>query len=146
MARKEREKAMAITKLKRKNQKKTQIYYQVDVYVRGVKIHSKLFEKRLDAEIWHEKVKSEYIEARQTGPKIDEEMTFGDCIKSYLQDNEGFLKQRKPSQQSMQARLCHFTDSPISSTKMVEFCGETVDEWFDWILKQPTAKNPGLKS
>jgi integrase len=48
-------------------------------------------------------------------------------------------------QQSMEARMEHFTKAPVINTQMRDFGAQTVDLWLSWILTQPTAKNPGRK-
>lgn len=48
--------------------------------------------------------------------------------------------------QSRIVRFRYFYESPIAKSKMCDFSAQTVDAWLDWMLKHPTAQNPGRKS
>lgn len=132
---------MAVTR--RKARRKP---YKADVFVSGVRIKSQSFETAAEAHAWHDEFKASYLEGRSPGRLTESNMTFGDCIAAYMEHPEGFLKLRRSSRQSMEARLPHFRGSPIVTECMSDFSDKTVDRWLDWILRQPTAKNPGRKS
>lgn len=133
---------MAVVKRKgRKNQ------YKAEIYIKGLMIKSKSFATAAEAHAWHDTYKDSFESGHlKNTVSSSRDITFGECIESYLKDQEGFLRLRKSSQQSMQARMAHFTESPIVSEKMSDFSDRSIDEWLDWILEQPTAKNPGRKS
>jgi integrase len=139
---------MAVTKLVRKNRdgKKT-TFYLADIYVRGVKVATKTFETRGHAEAWHDDTKAGWSDGRSKAKlQMKREQTFGDALEAYQSDAEGLLKQRLASQQSMMARMDHFAKSPLVTVVMSDFTAASVDAWLDWLLEQPTAKNPGRKS
>ncbi len=148
MARKKGKEAMAITKLARKNKHGKKVtYYLADIYVRGVKVASKSFETRSHAEAWHDDARNSWSEGRNKSKlQQTKAFTFGDALDAYQKDSEGLLKQRLASQQSMMARMEHFLESPLLTVPMSDFTAGSIDAWFDWILDQPTAKNPGRKS
>lgn len=110
---------MAVTKLNRKNKngKKT-IRFLADVYVCGVKMTTRTFETRAEAEVWHDAEKKRLTSGGNIQSDRDVEFTFGDCVHAYLNDDEGLLKNRKASRQSMMARMTYFTDCPVVNVQM----------------------------
>lgn len=138
---------MAVTKLARKNKDGKKVtFYLADIYVRGIKVATRTFDTRGQAEVWHDETKNGWAEGQGKAKIQENKLTFGGCIEEYQKDSEGLLRQRLASQQSMAARMDHFLKSPLVTVPMVDFTAGTIDAWLDWILEQPTAKNPGRKS
>ena len=136
---------MAIIKrFHRKNGKK-KIFYQAQVYVRGVRLVHKSFETKASAVIWHEMQKkkltkdpSELFETEKS------EMLFSDCFKKYIK--EAFPLLKRSSKESYEIRFRYFTKGPLPLIKMGEFKARAVFKWIEWLKRQDTVNNKRRKS
>jgi len=135
---------MAIRKRVRKlRQGKKQIVFDADVFVRGQRVAYQTFESRVEAELWLEETKRKYLYGEQ-GPENFALMTFGGVIETYRCRHISALKQ--VTQQSKEKPLEYLLSSPIAKIKMSDFSDVSIDLWFDWLQKHPTALRPGRKN
>lgn len=134
---------MSIRKRVRKlKQGKKQTVYDAEVFVRGQRVAYQTFESRVDAELWHQDAKHKYLYG-DTGPRKSEMMTLADVIEAYRQRHISTLKE--VTQQSKEKPLEYLLSAPIAKVKMSEFSDRSIDLWFDWLHKHPTAAQPGRK-
>lgn len=135
---------MAVTKRVRKVSDKNKVFFHAEVYVRGVRVLDKTFNTQAAAYVWHDREKEKILNGDISGLPDAKEATYGDCIKRYL--DEGFPRLRVSSQQSMEARLPYFSESPFINVRMKDFNAQVVDEWLSWLLRHETRNNPSRKS
>jgi integrase len=128
--------------------KKRTVFYETQVYVRGVRVALRSFNTRAEAEVWHDATKAGWDSgAAQVviAPKIPAMVdTFGGIVDRYLE--EGMERLKKSSQQSRLTRVQFFKNTPFETVPMSEFTAKTVDDWVSWLLLHPSRKNPGRKS
>jgi integrase len=131
-----------------KSSKKKTVFYEAQVYVQGVRVALRTFQTRAEAEVWHDKTKSDYIAgippAEVTPKKALSDITFVWVVGRYLE--EGMERLKKSSQQSRLTRVQFFQKTPFDDVSMSEFTAKTVDDWISWLLRHPSRKNPGRKS
>ena len=134
---------MAITKrqYRTKKQKKPIIYYQAEVFIKGVRVSAKTFSTKREAVFWHEKEKQRYT---LDPASLNDRMLFKDCVDKYWKDIQ--TRMMKSTVQGYQSRLTYFYSSPLANIKMAEFKGVHIVEWISWLKKHPTAQNKGRKS
>ena len=136
---------MAIIKRFHKKKGKKKIFYQAQVYVRGMRLTYKSFNTKAEAVIWHEIQKKKLVKDPSILFETDKsEMSFSDCFKEYL--NEAFPLLRKSSQQAYETRFRYFTKGPLPQVKMGEFKAQVVYNWISWLKKHSTSKNKGRKT
>lgn len=130
-----------------KSSKKKTVFYETQVYVQGVRVALRTFQTRAEAEVWHDKTKSDYlagIPPVDVAPKkVESEMTFGLVVGRYLEEG---MERLKKSSQSRLTRVQFFQKTPFDDVSMSEFTAKTVDDWISWLLRHPSRKNPGRKS
>lgn len=135
---------MAIIKryFKKKGQRK--VCYQAQVYVRGVRLQCKTFKTKVEACIWHDKLKEQLLkdpsELYQEKPSV----FFSDCFKRYVKEALPLLK--KSTQQSYEARFRYFIKGPLPHFKMECLNAKSIHHWMNWLKQHPTAKNKWRKS
>ena len=130
---------MAIIKRFHKKNGKKKIFYQAQVYVRGMRLTYKSFNTKAEAVIWHEKQRKKLTNNPSERFKQDTEMLFLDCFKQYL--NEGFPLHKKSTRQAYEARFRYFTKGTLPNIRMEEFKAQAVYTWLGWLKKQQTSKN-----
>ena len=134
---------MAIIKRKyrTKKQQKPVIFYQAEVFIKGVRVAMKAFPTKREAILWHEEQRYKFTFSPTS---LNDRMKFEDCLNKYWEDIQSrFLKS---TTQSYKSRLTYFYKGPLADVKMSELKGRHVVEWLVWLKKQPTAKNKGRKS
>ena len=134
---------MAIIKrqYKTKKQQKPIIYYQAEVFVKGVRVAVRNFSTKRSAIFWHEKEK----EKLTFNPlKLNDRMLFKDCVAKYWADIQTRLL--PSTTQGYKSRLVYLYKGPLANIKMAELKGIKIVEWLSWLKQQPTAKNKGRKS
>ena len=136
---------MAIIKRFHKKNGKKKIFYQAQVYVRGMRLTYKSFNTKVEAVIWHEMERKKLIKDPSGLFKMDRsEMFFSDCFKRYIK--EAFPLLQKSTQQAYKTRFRYFTEGTLPHVKMRDFKAQVVYNWINWLKKQETAKNKGRKS
>ena len=134
---------MAIIKRKyrtKKNQKPI-IFYQAEVFVKGVRVSMKSFSTRREAILWHEQERHKFSFSPTS---LNDRMSFKDCLDNFWKDAQ--TRMMKSTIQSYETRLTYFYKGPLAKMKMSELRGVKVVEWINWLKKQPTAKNKGRNS
>ena len=136
---------MAIIKRYHKKNGKKKVFYQAQVYVRGMRLTYRSFDTKASAVIWHEMQKKKLIKDPSTLFEADKsELSFFDCFKKYL--SEAFPLLKRSTQQAYESRFRYFTKGPLLLVKMEEFKAHVVYNWIGWLKKHPTAKNRGRKN
>ena len=136
---------MAIIKRYHKKNGKKKVFYQAQVYVRGMRLTYRSFDTKASAVIWHEMQRKQLTKDPSTLFEIDKsEMSFSDCFRKYL--NEAFPLLRKSSQQAYETRFRYFTKGPLPQVKMGELKAQVVYNWIGWLKKHSTSKNKGRKT
>ena len=136
---------MAIIKRYHRKNGKKKVFYQAQVYVRGMRLTYKSFNTKAGAVIWHEQQKKKLRKDPSGLFETDKsEMLFSDCFRKYIE--EAFPLLKKSTQETYETRFKYFTKSPLSNIKMEEFKAQVVYNWIGWLKKQKTAKNKGRKS
>ncbi len=129
---------MAITKRSRKNQSGKKVYvYDAYVSVRGVKVAFKSFATRAEAEAWHDVTKEQYQMGRE-GRLSLQQILFKEVIERYQAEQLSLL--RMVTQQARLKQIEYLITSPMAKVTMGDFDDRTIDAWFDWLRKHPTAK------
>ena len=136
---------MAIIKRFHKKNGKKKIFYQAQVYVRGVRLTYRSFNTKASAVIWHEQQKkkltcnpSELFETEKS------KLYFSECFRKYLR--EAFPLNKKSTQQAYETRFRYFVEGPLPNIKMEEFKAQDVYNWISWLKKHPTSQNKGRKT
>ena len=134
---------MAIIKrqYKTKKQQKPIIYYQAEVFIKGVRVAVKNFSVKRSAILWHEEQRHKFTSSPSS---LNDQMKFKDCMDRFWESAE--TRMMKSTLQSYETRLAYFHKSPLAEVKMSELKGMKVMEWIDWLKKHKTAKNKGRKS
>ena len=134
---------MAIIKRKyrSKKQQKPLIYYQAEVFVKGMRVSVKNFPIKREAVLWHEKEK---IKFTYNPAKLNDRMLFKHCVDKFFEDAKTRMVQS--SIQNYETQLTYLYSGPLAKVKMSEFKGFHVVEWISWLKKHPTAKRPIRKS
>ena len=136
---------MAIIKRYHKKNGKKKVFYQAQVYVRGMRLTYKSFDTKTEACIWHEVQRKKLTKNPSELLETDKlEMSFSDCFRKYL--NEAFPLLQKSTQQAYGTRFRYFTKGPLPHIKMREFKAQVVYNWIGWLKKHPTAQNKGRKT
>ena len=121
---------MAIIKRKyrKKNQLKPTIYYQAEVFIKGVRVSVKNFSTKREAVFWHEKERQKFTFSPTS---LNDKMKFKDCLDKFWEDAE--TRMMKSTLQSYECRLSYFHNSPLAQIKMSELKGVKIIEWIDWL-------------
>lgn len=134
---------MSVTKRTRsKNGQKT-TFYQAEVFVRGVRVKNRTFDTQAAAYAWHDKTKDDYTKGTQEH-EADDGLLFSQCIDKYLEFAK--LRIRESTMQCYELRLVYFRTSPLYKLKMGEMTSRRIDQWLEWLIQQPTAKNKGRRT
>ena len=134
---------MAIIKRKyrTKKQQKPKIFYQAEVFIKGVRVSMKTFSTKKEAFLWHEKEKYKFISSPTS---LNDKMRFKDCIDEFCKDAKTRLM--KSTFQKYECQMTYLYSSPLADVKMSELKGIKVVEWLNWLKQHPTVKNLGRKS
>ena len=126
---------MAIIKRKysTKKHQKPVIYYQAEVFVKGVRIAVKNFSTKKEAVLWHEE---KIHEVTFSHASMNGQMTFKVCINRFLKEAE--TRMLKSSFQRYEQQSVYLYSSPLSKMKVTEIRGVHIVEWIEWLKKQPT--------
>ncbi len=135
---------MAIIKHSRTNKtsKKKTIFYEAQVYVRGVRVATKTFETQAEAAVWHDEAKKKSLSGQITHEEVGN-MLFGTVLQKYRQERLSEL--RPQSRQTAEIRVKYLAKAPIANHRMCDISDTVIDDWFRWLKKQPTTKNKGRK-
>ena len=135
---------MAIIKrqYRKKKQQKPVIYYQAEVFIKGVRIAVRNFSTKREAFLWHEEQKHKLTFSPAS---LNDRMKFKDCVSRFWRDVQD--RTLKSTYQSYMFRLENYLSvSPLGDMKMSEIKGIHIVEWIEWLKKHPTAKNKRRKS
>ena len=134
---------MAIIKrrYKSKNHKKPVIYYQVEIFVKGVRVSTKTFSTNREAVFWHKREKHKYTLSPQS---LNDQILLKECVDKFWESAQ--TRMMKSTLQGYRSELPYICSSPLANVKMSELKGMKVVDWISWLKKQPTAKNKGRKS
>ena len=134
---------MAIIKRKycTKKQQKPVIFYQAEVFMKGVRVSMKAFSTKKEAILWHEKEKQKFT---FNPDSLNDQMLFKDCVDKYWKDIQTRMLQS--TVQGYKSRLTYLYSGPLADIKMSELKGIRVVEWINWLKEQPTVNNKGRKS
>jgi len=133
---------MSVTKIVRLKNGKKIISYRAEVYVRGIRLSDEAFETKTAAYNWHDAQKQKLTNSPKSA-HIQEEKLSG-CIEKYLEWSKA--RRRASSMQFYETRLPFFRESFLHKMYVRDISAEAVDLWLDWLIKHPTASNPGRKS
>ena len=129
---------------KRKNKRangKTTTFYQAVVYFKGEVVSRKSFDTKAQAVKYEEEVLRKCKLGKQG---LNEGYTFGMCLEDYF--NSDFKQLDQSTQRSRTSTLNLFRIAPIYKNLMTEFTDITIDDFIEWLLKQPTASISKRKS
>ena len=135
---------MAIIKRKyrSKKQQKPKVFYQAEVFIKGVRIAVKNFPTRREATLWHEEQRYKFTFSPAS---LNDQMRFKECVNQFWKDIQD--RTLKSTHQSYEYRLEHYLRmGPLGDIKMSEIKGFHIVEWVQWLKEQPTAKNKRRKS
>ena len=134
---------MAIIKrqYRTKKQQKPVIFYQAEVFMKGVRVSVKTFPTKREAILWHEKEKQKFTYSPDS---LNDQMLFKDCVNRYWKDIQTRMLQS--TVQGYESRLTYLYSGPLANLKMSALKGVKIVEWISWLKTQPTAKNKGRKS
>ena len=133
---------MNITKRYTPNGKKPR--YQVRIYIRGIRIRTKIFKFKEDAFIWYEEEK---LLLKEELSKLTQESSshyFSDCLKMF--EEEAFTSIQEPTRAYYRSGFRYLIDSPIYNIKMDLLKSSHIHMWISWLKKQPTKDNVLRKS
>ena len=129
---------MAIIKrsYRTKKQKKPVIFYQAEVFIKGVRVSAKTFHTKREAVLWHEKEQCKFT----FNPAfLNDQMTFKECLDRFMEDAKTRIM--KVTFQRYEQHVVYLYNTPLAKTKMSELKGIKIVEWIDWLKKHPTAKS-----
>ena len=136
---------MAIIKRYKFKNKKKRIFYQAQVYVKGVRLAYQSFETKAEAIIWHEEQRRRLTKSPQARfEEIKSEMYFSDCFKRYVKEAIPLIG--RSGRESYECRFRYFTKGPLPHIRMGEFKAQAVYTWIEWLKKHKTSKNPRRKT
>ena len=122
---------MSVTKIKRKKKN----VYQAQVYVRGVRLSSKVFENKTQAYIWHDREKDRLEKGETIEEKELKELLFCDCVEKYIK--EYLPKLRASSQRKILLNLKNLSvNSPLNKVKMSDLKAKEISLWISWFQKK----------
>lgn len=132
---------MSITKRYKKNKK---VFYEVQVYVRGVRLDYKCFDNRAEAHSWHDRIKEKLLISPQSLKRENSKRTFLEVLELYR-------KEKVPSfafstQQVFMDKYFYLSESPFAKVKILSFTSEHIDMWLDWMKKHPKVDHAKRKS
>ena len=136
---------MAIIKRYKFKNKKKRIFYQAQVYVKGVRLVYQSFETKAEAVIWHEEQRKRLTKSPQAlFEESKSEIYFSDCFKRYV--NEAIPLLGRSSRESYECRYRYFVKGPLPYIRMGELKAQAVYIWIEWLKKHKTVKNPRRKT
>ena len=144
MAKPKGETTMAIIKRKyrTKQHQKPKVFFQAEVFIKGVRVAIKNFPTRREAILWHEEQRHSFSLSPSS---LNDRMLFKDCIDKFWEDIQCRFPQSTIQTYEFPLQA-YFKKSPLANVKMTEFKGLKVVEWVQWLRRHPTTKNPRRKS
>ena len=131
---------MSIIKRHKIKSGKRRVFYQAQVYARGMRLCYKSFNTKAEAVIWHETQKRKLTKDPSALFETDKsEMSFSDCFKKYLK--EAFPLLKRSTRETYEARFRYFIKGPLPHVRMGELKAHAVYNWIEWLKKQETIKN-----
>ena len=126
---------MAIIKRKyhTKKQQKPVIYYQAEVFIKGVRVAVKNFSTRREAILWHEEKRHKLTFSSSS---LNAQMTFKICVERFLK--EAKTRMLKSTYQRYEYQTMYLYPSPLAKIKVSEIKGFHIVEWIGWLKNQPT--------
>jgi integrase len=134
---------MSVTKHSRIINGKKRIVYRSQVYVRGTRLASQIFDTKAAAHTWQDEQRRRYISGA-VPVAAELQPTIKKCTEMYLEWAK--IRLKASSLQNYEVRLPFIAESFLGNVKVSEVTSATIDRWLDWLKRQPTAKNPGRKS
>ena len=137
------ETTMAIIKRKyrTKKQQKPIIFYQAEVFIKGVRVTTKNFPTKREAFVWHEQQRYKFSSSPTS---LSDQMRLKDCVDEFCKDVKTRLT--KSTFQKYECQLTYLYSSPLAKVKMSELKGVKIVEWLNWLKKHPTIENKRRKS
>ena len=134
---------MAIIKRKyrTKKQQKPVIFYQAEVFIKGVRVSAKTFHTKKEAILWHERERHKFTFSPSS---LNDQMTFKECLDRFMEDAKTRIM--KVTFQRYEQHAVYLYNTPLAKIKMSEFKGAKVIEWIDWLRNKPTAEFQKRKS
>lgn len=134
---------MAIVERKRKGKPargRGRTFYEVVVWVSGVRAATRCFETKAEAHVWHERTKRRF----ESGKAGAGDMTLGQVVAEY--ERQELPGKTAGTAFRLRGKFRLFAESPIARVPMADFGGGHVDQLIEWLLEHPTAHNPNRKS
>ena len=132
---------MSIIKRQNKNKK---VFYNAEIYIRGVRIAFKQFYNKAEAHSWHDRTK----EKLQANPRAlrseSKKRTLLEVIKLYKKEKLSFLS--FSTKQSVLGRYMYLTDSPLARVRVSDLNSSHIDLWIDWLKDHPKVDHKKRKS
>ena len=132
---------MSIIKRQNKNKK---VFYNVEIYIRGVRIAFKQFYNKAEAHSWHDRMK----EKLQADPRAlrseSKKRTLLEVIKLYKKEKFPFLA--FSSKQSISGRYMYLTENHMAKLRVSELNSSHIDLWIDWLKDHPKVDHNKRKS
>ena len=134
---------MAIIKRTYRNKKRRNltIFYQAEVFVKGVRVAVKNFSQKREAILWHEHQRHKFT---FNPDSLRDRMLFQECVEDFYKDAK--TRMTFSSYQRYEYLQIYLYNSPLAKIKMSDFKGMHVVQWIDWLKKQPTIKSKKRKS
>lgn len=123
---------MSIRKRYKKNKK---VFYEVQVYSRGLRLAYKCFESKAEAHSWHDQQKEKLEMSPNAINRKHKKRTFLDVLEIYKK--EKFSKFTFATQQSHGGKFVYLYGSPLAQVKILDLSPEHIDLWLDWLRKHP---------
>ncbi len=131
---------MAITKRYYIKKKKKVIFYQAEYFSKGVRIASRSFSKKKNAQLWLK----EFKENTYSVTTFNKDITFKNCVDQFFVDAKTRLTPSTFKNYSCQARYLYH--SPLRSIKISDLKGIYIAQWLLWMRNQTTSRNKKRKN
>ena len=132
---------MSIRKRYKKNKK---VFYEAQVYVRGVRLAYRCFDSRAEAHSWHDQQKEKLEVNPGSLKRQNSKRTFAEVLELYKK--EAIPSLQSPTQQSYKQAFRFFVDSPLYDVKMEHLNAKHIHVWISWLKQQPTKDTSFRKS
>lgn len=119
----------------RKRYKNKKAFYEVQLYVRGLRLAYKCFDSRAEAHKWHEEHKEKWKAHPLSLKKENSNRSFMDVLDLYKKQKFPLLA--LSTQQSIEGRYIYLLESPFVQVRMSKLSAEHIDFWLDWLKEHP---------
>ena len=102
------------------------IFYQAEVFVKGVRVSIKTFRTKREAVLWHEKEQCKFT---FNPASLNDQMTFEECLDRFMEDAKTRIM--KVTFQRYEQHAVYLYNTPLAKTKMSELKGAKIVEWID---------------